>query len=83
MRWLQDRPRTGRSGIVGLVLLAVLWAIFCLPLHRCPCEGRLRTIPLSTPTDDRYEFTAAGCRICEGSGRIPPYEHWRVSLASR
>lgn len=84
LRRLQDRPRPGRSsGYVGLALAAVLWAVFCLPVFSCPCQGRPNTVPLSPPTEDRFEFRMTFCGWCEGSGRLPFYDQWRADLASR
>jgi hypothetical protein len=82
MRWLQDRRRPGNP-VLGFGLLALLSFIFLVPLFRCPCEGRLRTVPLAPPTEDEFHFTRAACRRCEGSGRIPLYDHWRVRLESK
>ena len=79
LRWLNDRPRSG-SPKVGYTLLAVLVLIFVIPLYTCSCEGRLKTVPRSEPTEDHFEFKRVGCRWCEGDGRITLYNHWRAEL---
>ncbi len=76
--WRPSRPR--RYGNSGLLLLAILAILFLVPLYECPCRGRLKTVPLAPPTEDRFEFTMLRCRRCDGRGRIPIYDHWRVVL---